>query len=81
MTIVLDPQQEARLVVIARARGLSAEAVVREVIERVLASETREAEHLKGTGSALVTAMQASPFKEIDLQPASERLPVRDVAL
>ena len=31
------------------------------------------------TGADLVTAMQASPYKEIDLEPARERLPVRHV--
>jgi len=31
------------------------------------------------TGADLVTAMQASPYKEIDLEPARDRLPVRDV--
>ena len=33
------------------------------------------------SGAALVAAMQASPYKEIDLQPRSDRLPVRDAAL
>ena len=31
------------------------------------------------TGADLVAAMQASPYKEIDLEPARDRLPVRDV--
>ena len=30
------------------------------------------------TGADLVAAMQASPYKEIDLEPTRERLPVRD---
>jgi Arc/MetJ-type ribon-helix-helix transcriptional regulator len=33
------------------------------------------------SGVALVAAMQASPYKEIDLQPPSDRLPVRDAVL
>ena len=33
------------------------------------------------SGAALVAAMQASPSKEIDLQPQSDRLPVRDAVL
>ena len=33
------------------------------------------------SGAALVAAMQASPYKEIDLQPRSDRLPVRDALL
>lgn len=31
------------------------------------------------TGADLVAAMQSSPYKEIDLEPARDRLPVRDV--
>jgi hypothetical protein len=38
---------------------------------------------LKGdaTGEALVAAMQASPYRESELQPKRFRLPVRDVIL
>jgi hypothetical protein len=32
------------------------------------------------TGAALVAAMQASPYKEISLEPTRDRMPVRDVA-
>ena len=31
------------------------------------------------TGADLVAAMQASPYKDIDLEPTRDRLPVRDV--
>lgn len=31
-------------------------------------------------GAELVAAMQASPFKDICLEPRSERAPVRDIA-
>jgi hypothetical protein len=31
------------------------------------------------TGADLVAAMQASPYKEIDLEPTPGRMPVRDV--
>jgi hypothetical protein len=31
------------------------------------------------TGTDLVAAMQASPYKELDLEPTRNRLPVRDV--
>lgn len=33
------------------------------------------------TGEALIEAMQASPFREVDLEPARGRMPVRDVSL
>ena len=32
------------------------------------------------TGAALVAAMQASPYKELDLEPSRPHLPVRDIA-
>jgi prevent-host-death family protein len=33
------------------------------------------------TGLALVEAMQASPYREVDLEPAREPMPVRDLHL
>jgi hypothetical protein len=33
------------------------------------------------TGSALVAAMQASPFREIEIEPARIPMPMRDLAL
>jgi prevent-host-death family protein len=46
----------------------------------VVAAEFRR---LKGdrTGAALVAALQESPYRDIDLEPRRERLPVRDVRL
>jgi Arc/MetJ-type ribon-helix-helix transcriptional regulator len=32
------------------------------------------------TGADLIAALQASPYKEINLEPQRDRLPVRDVA-
>ena len=34
----------------------------------------------KRTGADLIAAMQASPYREIEIEPARYRLPVRDVA-
>ena len=33
------------------------------------------------SGAVLVEAMQASPYRDIDLQPQRDRLPVRDTVL
>jgi Arc/MetJ-type ribon-helix-helix transcriptional regulator len=33
------------------------------------------------TGAALLAVLQASPYREIDLTPRRERLPVRDVII
>ena len=38
-------------------------------------------ERSTNTGADLVAAMQASPYKDIDLAPPRHRLPVRDVVL
>jgi hypothetical protein len=33
------------------------------------------------TGQSLIEAMQASPSRDVDLEPRRERMPVRDVEL
>ena len=47
------------------------------------ACAAKEFRRLKGdlTGAALIAALQASPYREIDIEPRRERLPVRDVKL
>ena len=51
----------------------------RDEVVVVAADEFRR---LKGerTGEALIAAMQASPYRDIDIEPRRERLPVRDVS-
>jgi hypothetical protein len=56
---------------------------VEDVLMQALKSAPQAAE-LSGeaamhTGADLVAAMQASPYREIDLEPARARLPVRGV--
>ena len=41
----------------------------------------QQSELSRQTGAALVEAMQASPYKEIDIEPSRVRLNVRDVEL
>ncbi len=52
----------------------------REEVVVVAADDFRR---LKGerTGEALVAAMQASPYREIEIEPRREPMPVRDVEL
>jgi len=52
----------------------------RDEVVVVAADEFRR---LKGerTGEALIAAMQASPYRDIDIEPRRERMPVRDVLL
>jgi len=51
--------------------------------DEVVIVAAEEFHRLKGdrTGAALVKAMQASPYREINIEPRRERLPVRDVKL
>lgn len=52
----------------------------RDEVVVVAADEFRR---LKGdrTGAALIAALQESPYRDIDIEPRRERLPVRDVKL
>lgn len=78
MMIELPEKLETALKAQANAHGVSAASYAREVLERELAGQSDE--KLPAMGAELVAAMQASPFKEICLEPGSERAPVRDVA-
>jgi len=51
--------------------------------DEVVVIAAEEFRRLQGdlTGSALVAAMQASPYRDIDVEPRRSRLPVRDVVL
>lgn len=83
ITLPLQPQEEAKLIALARAKGLSTDALVREALDRILAEPNDAASVEKTgfpTGADLVAAMQASPYREVNLEPARERLPVRDIA-
>jgi hypothetical protein len=84
ITLPLEPQEEANLNALARAKGLSAEALVREALKGLLAGASsipNGAPSEPATGAALVAAMQASPYKETDLQPARSPLRARDIVL
>jgi prevent-host-death family protein len=51
--------------------------------EEVVVIAAEEFRRLKGdvTGAALVAVMQASPYRDIELEPGRSRLPVRDLSL
>lgn len=51
--------------------------------DEVVVISAEEFRRLKGdhTGEALIAAMQASPCKEIDVEPGRYRMPVRDIDL
>ena len=43
-------------------------------------SPTEEQASPRLTGADLIAAMQASPYKEIDLEPSRSQMPIRDCA-
>ena len=51
--------------------------------DEVVVIAAEEFRRLKGdlTGEALVAAMQASPYREIEIEPERSRFPVRDIDL
>ncbi len=82
ITLPLEPQVEAKLMAVAQAKGISTDELVRSALDSILAvaSVIPDTESSRpATGAALVTAMQASPFREIDLDASRNRLPVRDI--
>jgi prevent-host-death family protein len=51
--------------------------------DEVVVIAAEDFRRLKGevTGQALIEAMQASPYRDIDIEPKREPMPVRDVSL
>jgi prevent-host-death family protein len=51
--------------------------------DEVVVIAAEEFRRLKGdrTGQSLIAAMQASPHRDIDIEPKGVRMPLRDVAL
>ena len=68
---------------VRRARSDGPQHVTVHGREEVVVVAAEEFRRLKGdrTGAALIAAMQESPYRDIDLEPRRERLPVRDVKL
>jgi prevent-host-death family protein len=68
---------------VRRARSDGPQHVTVHGREEVVVIAADEFRRLKGerTGAALIAALQASPYRDIDIEPRRERLPVRDVKL
>jgi prevent-host-death family protein len=68
---------------VRRARSEGPQHVTVHGRDEVVVIAAEDFRRLKGdaTGGALVAAMQASPYRESELQPQRFRLPVRDVIL
>jgi hypothetical protein len=83
MEVHFTPELEEKLTHSAAQQGLNPDELVRGVLARYFEEEARFAGRVErgASGAALVEAMQASPYKDINLQPGRERLPVRDTVL
>ncbi len=69
--------------VVRRARNEGPQHVTVHGRDEVVILSADEFHRLQGhqTGEALIAALQASPFRDTEIAPARERLPVRDVEL
>jgi len=74
ITLPLQPQEEARLMAVARARGLSADALIREALEGILAGPPAETsagkEPMRSLRGILAKYGPAPSAEEIDLSRA-----------
>jgi prevent-host-death family protein len=84
--LVRWPLQDAKArfsEVVRRARSEGPQLVTVHGRDEVVVIAAEEFRRLKGelTGDALIAAMQASPHRDIDIEPKSAPMPVREVAL
>lgn len=68
---------------VRRVRSEGPQHVTVSGCDEVVIVAADEFRRLKGerTGRSLVEAMQASPYRDVDIEPRRERIPVRDVDL
>jgi hypothetical protein len=78
MTVIirLSDEQAAALEAKAAAEGLTVEQWIQK-----LAESGPKPSHGTRTGADLIAALQASPHRDIDIEPERYRLPVRGVSL
>jgi hypothetical protein len=84
MTIEIHtPELEALIMERMKSGGFhTVEEVLLQVLKTSLPIEKQAGKTAEPrTGADLIAALQASPYREIDIEPARYRLPVRDVAL
>jgi Arc/MetJ-type ribon-helix-helix transcriptional regulator len=81
MTIEIHkPELEALIQERMKSGGFqSVDDVLMEALKSAPPTTEQSRQAATHTGADLVAAMQASPYKEVDLEPAGARLPVRGV--
>ena len=78
MSIHISQQNEARLIEAAQTEGVSVDALT----ERLIKERTDSSPDPGLTGAIVLAALQASPYRDIDLTPPRVRLTnVRDGVL
>ncbi len=78
ITIDLQPEVERGLLARAQAKGVSLNDFAREVLTREAVTPSDDTP----TGAALIEAMRACPYPEVDIEPPRVLSPlVRDVVL
>jgi hypothetical protein len=77
MTIEIHkPELEALIIERLRSGGFES---IEDVLMQALQGSQLPSKEERRTGADLVTAMQNSPCKEINLEPARATMPVRDI--
>ena len=79
MEVHFTPELEARLTHSAAQQGRNPDELVQDSLTRYFEERALLVDRER-SGAALVEAMQASPDKDVDLQPRRDRLPVRDAS-
>jgi hypothetical protein len=83
MTIeIRRPELEALIIERMKSgKFLDVEDAIMQALETSPVTDATPATAAKNrTGADLIAAMQASPYREIEIEPARYRMPVRDVA-
>ena len=81
MTIEIHrPELEALIMQRMKMGGFNnVEDALQQALETSPVVVTDAATATKRTGADLIAAMQSSPYREIEIEPARYRMPVRDV--
>jgi hypothetical protein len=81
MELHVTGELETKLTHSAAKQGRNPDELVKDVLTRYFEEEANGAGSHRKSGAALVEAMQASPHKDVDLEPTREPMPVRDAVL
>ena len=83
VSLTLTPMMASRFLKSEHAQKHGPQAITRNGRRTAVVVSAEEFRRLKGerSGDALIAAMQASPYRDIDIEPKRDRMPVRGVDL